>query len=91
MATIESILKKFKADKISLEAAEELIYDIIRKYKIEISEQYDEDIKDNNERLKEKIRENCDHEFGGVEWYTACNGSKKCRKCGYEQDVYERD
>lgn len=38
-----------------------------------------------------KIQENCDHDFGGVEWYTACQGSKKCRKCGYEQDVYERD
>jgi len=44
-----------------------------------------------DESNSNKIRENCSHEFGNVEWLDSCNGKMVCRKCGYEQWVYERD
>ena len=45
MGTIIEILKKFKSDKITLETAEEQIYNIIRKYKNEILEQIEDEKK----------------------------------------------
>ena len=66
------------------------ILEILRKFKKnEISESVAEE--EISEIINQDRRNNCNHDYGGVEWYDACNGSKTCRKCGHEQWVYERD
>lgn len=48
-------------------------------------------LKNEQDNAIKRIQENCDHEFGPVNWMCSIGGWRRCMKCGYTENYIERD